>query len=747
MALRTILIVGFASLAVATRNVAVNTHSSVQTETAAEKARDSVISKVIEMLGENQDKIVADIASESKEMAEYFEWCDDEQKETSYSIRTAVRKIEEQTAIIQDRTAQIHSLDEDIANLATEITERNTEMDEANALRKKQLDDFKANEAEQMAMVEELEMMEQELKRQMEAMTTPPPVPVEGEEGAEAEAAPPPVLLQKHEGDQQKSKDKKKTHSGVSINTLRKALETMVDAVWVDPKSKRALGVVHGLLQQQVSDGQDPEATPAPTVEVGAEAFGAMQDNTANNMAAFEMLKGKAEESLQRMRDAEVTEKANHDLRIQSLKAAIHLSNDNMDDAKRDKTRVEEEKGEAEGEVAKCEETKAAAEKYLASVTGECDKASASWGARQKGAKEETAAIQKAKEILSARVTVFVQSKAHGMVKQPVDVRKQETQIAKVRQSLVNHFRKLGNDLHSLAMLNLVSVSTEEPLAQVKGLIGELIAKLEKEAAEAASLHQFCKEEKVKTTAAKTKKQNTIDKLDARLDKAITKQTDLKEAVAELSQEIKELDEGDAEATKIRTEQHASNTKAIADFKGAADAVSDAIDALKDYYGSFLQTSDVTVKTVGAKAPPKLGGAKSDAAGGILSIMDTMQGEFEKTASELGSDEREAAKAFDTLMQEHKVSKAAKAAEIKGDESEIKSLSVAIHNFQEDHKMASNELASILEYVEKLKPQCEGRTVPYAERKAKREAEIQGLKDALAILQSDAPTFLQIRKY
>merc|ERR1719146_460502 len=103
-----------------------------------------------------------------------------------------------------------------------------------------------------MAMVEELEAMEQELKRQMDAMTTPPPVPVEGEEGAEAETPPPPVLLQKHAGDQKKSKGKKKTHSGVSISTLRKALERMVSAVWVDPQSKRALGVVHGLLQQQV---------------------------------------------------------------------------------------------------------------------------------------------------------------------------------------------------------------------------------------------------------------------------------------------------------------------------------------------------------------------------------------------------------------------------------------------------------------------------------------------------------------
>merc|ERR1719160_1639603 len=143
-----------------------------QSEAAREAARDSVISKVIEMLGENKDKIAEDIESESKEMAEYFDWCDDEQKETGYEIKTATRKIEELGALIADRTAQLSALDEEIVELGNEITDRNTEMDEANALRKKQNEDFKVAEAEQMGMVEELEQMEMELKRQMEAMTT-----------------------------------------------------------------------------------------------------------------------------------------------------------------------------------------------------------------------------------------------------------------------------------------------------------------------------------------------------------------------------------------------------------------------------------------------------------------------------------------------------------------------------------------------------------------------------------------------
>merc|ERR1719421_998777 len=216
----------------------------------------------------------------------------------------------------------------------------------------------------------------------------------------------------------------------------------MVNSVWVDPESKKNLALLNkGALLQE---GEEPPAT----VEVGADAMAGMQQNSENNLAAFEMLKGKAEESLQRVRDNEVTEKHNHDLRVQALLDAIHLAEDKMEDAKRDHTRLGEEKAEAEGEVAKTEETKAAAEKYLSGVTSECDKASQDWAARQQGAKEEMAAIQKAKEILASRVTVFVQSRLHAKVGDPSkdaeDKQSAIKQAQKARQDVIAHFRALG---------------------------------------------------------------------------------------------------------------------------------------------------------------------------------------------------------------------------------------------------------------------------------------------------------------
>merc|ERR1719271_249504 len=104
-------------------------------------------------------------------------------------------------------------------------------------------------------------------------------------------------------------------------------------------------------------------------------------------------------------------------------------------------------------------------------------------------------------------------------------------------------------------------------------------------------------------------------------------------------------------------------------------------------------------------APPAFGGAKSDSAGGIVSILETMGEEFRKTVKENAAEERGNLKAYEELMQANKVTLAAKEAEIKGAESQIKSLSVSISDSGGDLKMANQEKAAIDDYIAKLKPQ------------------------------------------
>lgn len=728
----------------------------------------AMIDKLIQMLGEEKDKIAADLVAEEKEMKEYFQYCKDEQSEKDYSIKTATRKIEDLTALIDNNNAEIESLEAELTEMGAEQNARAEQKEKAEALRKQQHEDFLKREEEQEILVSELEAMLKELKHQIATMTTPPPVLLQ-DDALQAG----PITIKSAEEVSEMADDiedgqgaggftsftqLKSAHAAEQLspgqmNEAIKKIQKVLNAMSIDPQINH-----DGRKLSMLQESFDPSEKSQSVEVVGG-------------------LVEKAEKALQAEREAETNQAQNHALAMQALKDETMLADDKISDNKKDKSKLTEEAAEAEADRAAATEAKAADEKFLARLKAECKGTSDAWANRQKEAKAEMEAINQAKEILASRVKVFNQESVSFLQVSKVaskDLSSQDKlEQAKVRQTLMNHFRKLGNKLHSVSILNLITVANAAPMDKVKTLIKGLIEKLEKEAAEAADTHAFCEEEKKKSADSKDKTQATLDKLDARLDKAEAKSAELSERMAELSDEIAAIDKSVAEATKIREEQKATFTKANADFKEAADAVSDAIDVLKDFYeggNAFIQVSAVTSHKnkddpwkrmfgtslraaedqpeeivgvdpeeagdgVGAVAIPKMGGPSASKGGIIIGMMETMAGEFEKTVAELQATEDTQAKEYAELMQDNKVSKVSKEMEIKGSKSELSFLDVRIGESTEDKKLATKELAAIEAYLLKLKPTCEGRVVSFAERQAKREAEIAGCKEALEILE------------
>jgi hypothetical protein len=725
-----------------------------------------MIDKLIQMLGEEKDKIAADLVAEEKEMKEYFQFCKDEQSEKGYTIKTATRKIDDTTALIDNNNAEIESLEADLTELGAEQKERADQKDKAEELRAQQHKDFLKREDEQSILVSELEAMLKELKHQIATMTTPPPVLLQEDgalDGPVRSAEEVSELADEIDDGSQggggftsfaqlKSTQETEHLSEAQMSAAIKKMQRLLNAMSVDPLMNK-----DGRKLAMIQETEFSEAIPK-----------------SQSVDVVQGLVEKAEKALQAEREAETNQAQAHALAMQALKDEMMLADDKIADAKKDKAKLSEEAAKAGEEKATASESKAADEKFLARLKAECKGTSDAWANRQTEAKAEMEAINQAKEILASRVKVFNQESVSFLQfssTKMIDLSAQDKlEQAKVRQTLMNHFRKLGNKLHSVSMLNLISVANAAPMDKVKNLIKGLIEKLEKEAAEAADTHAFCEEEKKKNADATEKTQATLDKLGARLDKASAKSAELNERVTELSDEIVAIDEAVTEATKIRDEEKATFTKSNADFKEAADAVSDAIDVLKDFYGgggAFIQISAVTAHKddpwkrmfghslraaedqpeevvgvdpseagdgIGAVAIPKMGGASAAKGGIIFGMMETMAGEFSKTVAELGATEDKAQKEYDEMIQDNKVSKVSKEMEIKGSKSELSMLEVRIGESEEDQKLATKEMAAINAYILKLKPTCEGRVVSFAERQAKREAEIAGCKEALQIL-------------
>merc|ERR1712204_31314 len=57
--------------------------------------------------------------------------------------------------------------------------------------------------------------------------------------------------------------------------------------------------------------------------------------------------------------------------------------------------------------------------------------------------------------------------------------------------------------------------------------------------------------------------------------------------------------------------------------------------------------------------------------------------------------------------------------------------------YSSDRETANEELSAVLDYYTKIKDRCIAKPESYAARKARREAEIKGLKEALTILEDE----------
>merc|ERR1740138_580690 len=221
-----------------------------------------------------------------------------------------------------------------------------------------------------------------------------------------------------------------------------------------------------------------------------------------------------------------------------------------------------------------------------------------------------------------------------------------------------------------------------------------MIAKLTKEAEE-ADLKSFCDTETSESKAKQAELTAKLDKTNARIAKAVASKAKLTEDIKLLEEQVAEIDSADAEATKMRTEEHAEYLKSSKDLKDSAEAVAKAISVLTEYYSSasFVQT----------KEEPEFASNKGDIASTITSMLEVAESDLSKLLAETEAGESSALESYEELTKENKAS-------------------------------LTSELDAVLAYLDKLKPQCETKVMSYAERKAKREAEIEGLKEALTIL-------------
>jgi hypothetical protein len=466
----------------------------------------------------------------------------------------------------------------------------------------------------------------------------------------------------------------------------------------------------------------------------------------------LEDLKEKAEEDLAALRKAETNTKQNFEMLEQSLTDANANDEKDMADEKAAKAAAEEEKASDTKDLEMTVKALADANSVLESIKNDCMQVAADHEATVAGRNAELKAIADAKKILedttSGAVTQsysFVQlSSRRSQMRTSVDLKKAE---------VITAVQQLAKQYHSSALAQLASrmqavvrlgaAAGEDPFVKVKGLITDLIAKLEAEASAAAEEKAYCDDQIAKTEEKKSELEEDISTLTAKIDKAVATSTSLKADVKELQGELAALAKLQAEMDSIRSEQNAAYTKAKAELTLGLKGVRDALSVLRTYYGgaaSMLQGGAGDWQPV----KPVLYTAATGAGGSIIGILEVVESDFAKNLAQEESEEADAQAEYDKTTQENKVTSTMKSQDVLYKTKEFKSLDKSVADMTSDRAGKDSQLKAVLEYYAKVKDRCIAKPESYEERKARREAEIAGLKEALSILESET-ALVQLR--
>merc|ERR1719263_2184400 len=149
---------------------------------------------------------------------------------------------------------------------------------------------------------------------------------------------------------------------------------------------------------------------------------------------------------------------------------------------------------------------------------------------------------------------------------------------------------------------------------------------------------------------------------------------------------------------------------------------------------------DDALLQAGASAdPPKTpeGAYTGKDAGGIMSILEISLSDFSRLEAETKTAEQQAATEYQKLMHESAVRKATLKKDLEYKSVEKQKLEGDIQRSGADLAGFKEELAAVLQYIEKLKPSCTNAGPSHEERKERRQKEIESLQEALQILNNE----------
>jgi len=670
------------------------------------------LGKVFELLKAEADKIAADGEVAAKAYQEYFEWCDDVSKNTQNEIKSATALREKLESKIAKFASDIEVSGSKIEDLAAAISKDEKELKRATEVRGKEASDFAASEAELMDAVDTLGRAVGILEREMS----------------------------------------KNSAAFTQIDTnnmamLMQTLSTVMDAASFAAVDKQKLVA---LVQTQDNSDDDDDESGAPAAATSKSQSGGIVDVLAD-------MKDKAGGELAELRKAESKSAHSFKMLQQSIEDQTGADAKDLDAEKTGREEAMEGKAINEGDLAVTTKDLAGAQEELAKVKSGCMITAADHEATIAAREEELKVIAEATKTLK-ETTSGAAGQTYSLLQVSTTAR---SHMELKRKQIVTAIKRIAKQEHSSALAQLASrigvvmqyssANNGDVFGKVKGLVVDMITKLEREAEDEATEKAYCDEEMAKTEAKKSELDDALSKLTTKIDQAAAKSVALKGEVKESQGELAALAKEQAELDQIRSEQHADYVAAKKTLEDGLSGVQAALETLREYYGNgdaSLVQDDAQSFTAFMQQPaaPQKHEKSTGAGQSIIGMLEVIESDFSKNLAKEETQESDSQSQYDQTTQANKVGKATKEQDIKYQTQEFKGLDKEITELTSDKDTASDEHAAVMEYYTKIKERCVAKPESYEERTKRRTAEISGLKEALSILDEET-AFVQHKRH
>mmetsp|Transcript_65692 Transcript_65692/g.119803 ORF Transcript_65692/g.119803 Transcript_65692/m.119803 type:complete len:704 (+) Transcript_65692:71-2182(+) len=649
----------------------------------------SPVEQVVKLLTELKLKITKEGVEEKKLFDAFMAWCKDGGKEKEFEITTSKSKIEDLEATISKGASDIEVSTSKIEELAAQLSTNDADLQAATGIREKAHTEFVALEKELIDTIDTLERAINILARKLRGS----------------------ALMQA------------KVDS-TDVKNLISTLSTVIDAASLSLHDRtKLLGLV------QSSDEDEDAAYGAPSPEAYA-------SHSEGIIDVLEDLKQKATTQLEQARREEVTDKHNFDLLKQSLSDQIKVDSGELSSSKQAKHDATETVAGAQGDLEEEKKLLAEAETTLANMEGDCKQRAADNAESVAKRAAELEAVEKARQVIqesvggAAKITYgesFLQVSAVNSLGNALGS-KLRTRADLANFEVVNLIRKLAHEQRSAMLQQLATrISTaiknsathgEDPFAKVKGMISDMIEKLLKQAGEEAEHKAYCDKELADTAQKTSELEYDVEKYSGKLDKTQSASVMLKDEVAVLQKELLEITKSQSEADALRKEELKVYTASKTDLEQGIGGVRQAIQILRDYY---------------AEAE-----SHAEAAGGIVSMLEVVEADMGKSLATIEMNEETAATQYEKLSMQNRIDKKMKESDVKYKTKEAAALDKTAADLTSDLESTQAELDAVMQYKKNIRGMCSTKPEGYEERTARREQEIEGLKEALRILEGEA---------